>query len=132
MARKEPEPPSMNDILTAVAALRPAPVEEKGLAKHVGTIIVALLLALCLWVGATLVSVGNTLTKVSTSVDNIQKSVDELKLAQNGMNDKIADLQSRLAQHDQRLNSIDGIDTRLAERLRIVEGQKPLSAGASQ
>ena len=119
----------MNDILTAVAALRPAPVEEKGIGKYAPTIIVAIILALCLWVGATLVSVGQTLSTMLANVNSIQKSVDEIKVNQNTTSDKVADLQSRVAQHDLRLNAIELDATRMKERIRIVEGQKPLSPG---
>jgi hypothetical protein len=56
----------------------------------------------------------------------VQKSVDELSLKQGSTSDKIADIQSRLAQHDLRLNAIDAAQLRMNDRIRLAEHQPPL------
>lgn len=130
MTRREPsEPaPSLNDFIDALAKTRAPAPEESGLAKYIAAAIGAIAIALCLWVGSTLVSVGQTISTMNANVINIGKAVDDLKTQQSGLGDKVADLQSRLAQHDLRLNAIDQWRQSTNDRLRIVEGQKPLTA----
>ena len=122
-------PPSMNDILTAVAALRPAPVEEKGFAKFGFPVVIALVIGLLGWAGASLSSLSTAVATMAANLTTVQKSVDELNTRTAGITDKIADLQSRLAQHDLRLNAVETEDLRMKERIRIAEGQKPIKAG---
>ncbi|MEG8025034.1 hypothetical protein QP162_12545 [Sphingomonas aurantiaca] len=65
----------LNDIASLIAATRPpaAHVEERGLAKHAATIVVAIILALCLWVGASVSSLGTIVTRMSANVDALQR-----------------------------------------------------------
>lgn len=126
MSTPPERPPSMNDILTAMSIFqRPAP-EEKGLAKHASTIVVAIILALCLWVGASVTSLSTTVTRMSANLDSLQKSMSDLQASQSAATGKVADIQAAVAKQDARVLAVEQDQQRMRDRLRIVEGQKPL------
>jgi len=120
--------PAIAEIIAAAKALQPPtlPPEERGLAKHASTVIVSLILALVLWVGATIYSLNATTVQVSTKLDAMGKALDGMSAAQAQSSQRIADLGAAQAKSDQRLTSIEDEQKRMRERIRAVEGQAPL------
>lgn len=125
------EPPmSSRELLLAIASLRP-PEESSGVQKIVVMImvpiVVAIVVGLLAWVGTTVSGVGSSISSMQTSLIMVQKSVDALTAKQTDEHDKIAEVASRVSQHDLRLNSLEQGQSRQNDRIRIAEGQKPLN-----
>lgn len=111
------------DIVAAVQALTP---EEKGFAKHATSITVAVILALILWAGGQLWGLNNTVTRMSANVDTLTKSISDLQQGQGSSSKTIGDLQRSDAAQDARAMAIEADINRVKERVRLLEGQKPL------
>lgn len=116
---------STADIVAAIQALN-AQQDERGVMKHAPGIIVAILLGLIFWVGATLLSLNNTVTRMSANVDTLSKSISDLQSGQGASSKTIGDLQALTARQDARSDAIEADMSRVKERMRILEGQKPL------
>jgi hypothetical protein len=120
----------LNDIASLIAATRPpapAPVhEERGLAKHAATIIVAIILALCLWVGASVSSLGTTVTRMSANVDALQKGIADLQASQGSASIQLSDTKATNARQDARSDAMEADVVRIKERVRMLEGQRPI------
>ncbi|MDD1452625.1 hypothetical protein NHF48_019610 [Sphingomonas sp. H160509] len=110
--------------MAALAAL--APAEERGFAKHASTIIGAVILALILWAGGQLLNLNNTVTRMSADVSALSKSIDGLQTGQGASAKIIGDLQRSDAAQDARDNAYEADMNRVKERVRMLEGQKPL------
>ncbi|MFW2829868.1 hypothetical protein [Sphingomonas sp. ID0503] len=127
---------SLAELAAALKVLQPPPApvaaEATGIAKHAGTIVVAIMLALCLWVGATIYSLAQTTTQVSTKLDAMQKALDGMSSEQQQTGQRIAEIMAAQAKGDQRLTAVELEQQRMRERLRAVEGQAPLPSNASQ
>lgn len=134
-------PPSMNDMLTIIAALRggtpPTPTspgsEKEGTTKLVvgGVIsmIGAIMLGLIFWVGSSVNGLSTSVTKMSANVDQLQKSISDLQQSQGTTSQQLSDGKAVNARQDARMDAVDADINRMKERLRIVEGQKPLPDG---
>ncbi|WP_298810648.1 hypothetical protein [uncultured Sphingomonas sp.] len=124
----------VEDIAAIVAATRapPAPVpvqlppDDRGLAKHASTVIVAIILALCLWVGNSVSSLGTTVTRMSANVDALQKGIADLQASQGSASVQLSDTKATNAKQDARADAMEADMSRVKERVRILEGQRPL------
>ncbi len=126
-AATKPRAPTSKQTLEIVAAIQAlTPPEEKGIAKHATSIIVAIVLALILWVGGTLWGLNNTVTRMSANVDTLSKSISDLQSGQGASTKTISDLQRSDAAQDARGNAFEADMNRIKERVRILEGQRPL------
>lgn len=128
MGRRPPEPPSAAELIAAMQEIN----KESGLAKYVPLVVIAMIVGLLGWVGTSLAGLPSSIATMSANLASVQKSVDEIKMQQGGLTDKVSDLQSRLAQHDLRLNAMDQWRATTNDRLRLVEGQHPLQPVASR
>lgn len=126
--RTTPAPPAQSEIVAAIQALSAAQssADDRGMLKHASTIIVAVILALVLWVGATLLSLNTTVTRMSANVDVLSKTIDGLQTGSAASGKTIGDLQAMTARQDARANAIEADVNRVKERVRMLEGQKPL------
>lgn len=118
----------LNDIASLIAATRPpaAHVEERGLAKHAATIVVAIILALCLWVGASVSSLGTIVTRMSANVDALQKGIADLQASQGSASLQLSDTKATNARQDARADAMEADVVRVKERVRMLEGQRPI------
>lgn len=112
------------NLVAALAALTPP--EERGIAKHAASIIGAVILALILWAGGQLLNLNNTVTRMSADVSALSKSIDGLQSGQGASAKTIGDLQRSDAAQDARDNAYEADMNRVKERVRMLEGQKPL------
>lgn len=124
--RKSPagRAPTVNQIVKAMAALEP---KENPLQKHASTIVVAVILALILWVGNTVSGMTTTVTRISTNVDQLQTSIGDLRSGQSQATKTMADLQAAQAKNDARADAIEADMMRVKERVRQLEGKPPLT-----
>lgn len=127
-----PTPPTLSEIMAAMAALRPTPSPDTGLAKHASTIVVAILLALCLWVGSSVSSLSTIVTRMSANFDALQKSITDLQQTQGSAATQLSDARAANAKQDARLDAFDADLNRLKERTRMLEGQKPVYVSPSE
>jgi hypothetical protein len=63
---------------------------------------------------------------LSANVSSVQKSIADLQTSQGSAAQQLADGKAIDAKQDSRLDGHDAEFNRLKERMRIVEGQKPL------
>jgi len=130
MSRRSPL--DMSEIAALIAAARaPSPTQppaqdDRGFAKHASTIVVAIILALCLWVGASVSSLGTTVTRMSANVDALSKSIADLQTSQGSASVQLSDTKATNAKHDARADAMEADIVRVKERVRILEGQAPL------
>ncbi|WP_294356312.1 hypothetical protein [uncultured Sphingomonas sp.] len=126
----------LDDLAALIAATRPppptpAPVtlppDDRGLAKHASTVIVAIILALCLWVGNSVSSLGTTVTRMSANVDALQKGIADLQASQGSASVQLSDTKATNAKQDARADAMEADMGRVKERVRILEGQKPIT-----
>lgn len=133
-------PPSQLELLAAlVPLLRPpappaAPAAERGdLTKTiVGGIVAtigAVALALIFWVGTSVSGLSTTVTKIGANVDQVQKSIADLQATQGATSTQLSDGKAANAKQDARADAQEADINRVKERVRILEGQKPLGAG---
>lgn len=116
----------LGELAAALAALRPPPAEAQSLSKAVQTIIVAAALGIGAWVMSSINAVQATLAGVSTTVQSIQKAIGDVQTAQLGATAAIGDMKAQNAQLVQRVATLETASQRMNDRMRIVEGQKPL------
>lgn len=124
----------IEEIAALVAATRPPPApapvqlphDDRGLAKHASTVIVAIILALCLWVGNSVSSLGTTVTRMSANVDALQKGIADLQASQGSASVQLSDTKATNAKQDARADAMEADIGRVKERVRILEGQKPI------
>ena len=132
-------PLSINDILTIVAALKPGgvqpappPSEREGLTKLMVSGVSAIILGLIFWVGTSVNGLSTSVTKMSANVDQLQKSISDLQHSQGTTSQQLSDGKAVNARQDARMDAVDADVGRMKERLRIVEGQKPLEMSPSR
>ena len=111
-------------------AAAPEREENSGVTKAVVTGICAMLgaiiLALIFWVGSSVNGLSTTVTKMSANVDQLQKSIADLQQTQGTATQQLADIRTTNAKQDAEQLAIKEDLNRMKERIRIVEGQKPL------
>lgn len=128
--------PSLMEMIGAMNALHPtaAPVDNSGntFAKAAGGVIVALVLALMVWVGSTLSGLTTSMATLTANVSSVQKSIADLQQSQGSTLQQLADGKASDAKQDARLDAHEADTNRIKERVRMLEGQKPLTgAGMS-
>jgi septal ring factor EnvC (AmiA/AmiB activator) len=143
MPNSTPSPsPSLMEILQAVQMMNPPAQatavvnkdEDRGVTKAiVGGICAmlgAIILALIFWVGSSVNGLGTTVTKMSANVDQLQKSIADLQQTQGTATQQLSDIRTTNAKQDAEQDAVKADIVRMKERLRIVEGQKPLKSHA--
>lgn len=120
----------MATLIEALAQRPPPPApaspDERGIAKHAATIIVAIILGLCMWVGSTVSSLSTAVTKMQGTMDEVQRSVGNLQASQTTAVQQVSDLRTLVAKGDARADAVEADVGRVKERIRILEGQKPI------
>lgn len=117
------------ELLAAITALRASdqtPASMRIGAMIVIPVVVALIVGILGWVGTGVSGVSTSVAQIQISLAGVQKTVDSLSTGQNDITKHLAEIDTRLARHDDRLNNIDALDQRINDRVRIAEGQKPL------
>lgn len=140
MSGSTPQNPTLMEIMQAMqlmqspppAAPAPAPVrdDDRGVTKLVVggicTMLGAIILALIFWVGSSVNGLSTTVTKMSANVDQLQKSIADLQQTQGTATQQLADIRTTNAKQDARQDAVDADINRMKERIRLLEGQKPL------
>lgn len=134
--------PSAADIAAAMAVLTPhitppapppPPPADNSVVKLVVGGVVALIgiimAALFIWVGSSVQDLSRSVTLMSANVDNLQKSITELQQGQGANSKSTSDLQAQVAAGAARSTAIEQDMNRVKERVRILEGQRPLNTG---
>ena len=129
-----PDQPTLAEVVALARSLAtppPAPPQapENGILKAIAAGAGTILVALCIWVGSTISGLSNTMTKVSTNVDAMTKQIGDMQVTQQTTTGRMSDMQAAIAKNGSRIDAIADDQTRLRERMRIVEGQKPLNLG---
>lgn len=127
MFNQKPTGPSTEEIVAAIKALS-ASQEEKGWTRHIPSMIVAVMLALLFWFGSTVFNLTTAVTTLSVNVNQMAKTMTDYQGVQAGSAKTIGDLQERTAREDARISAVEQDGLRTKERIRILEGQKPLSS----
>lgn len=128
------QPPSLMEMIGAMNALQHQnsppvpPVDNSGntFAKAAGGIIVALVLALMVWVGSTLSGLTTSMATLTANVSSVQKSIADLQQSQGSAAQQLADGKANDAKQDARLDAHEADTNRIKERIRMLEGQEPL------
>lgn len=128
---------NISELLTIITALKappapPAPASSdkdsvtKVIIGGIVTILGAVVLALIFWVGTSVSDLSKSVTTMSANVDQLQKAIADLQQSQGTASQQLADGKATNARQDARADAIEADVGRIKERLRIVEGQKPL------
>jgi outer membrane murein-binding lipoprotein Lpp len=109
----------------------PARDDDRGVTKLIvgGVVILigAIMLGLFGWVGTSVNGLNTTVTKMSTNVDQLQKSIAELQQTQGSAAQQLSDLRITNTRQDARHDAVEADLKRMKERIRMAEGQRPLS-----
>lgn len=105
--------PSLAEIAAAMKVLKDDP--PNSIARHVPTLLVALVIGIGAWLMTSMNSMQTSMTQVVTTVAAIQKQVDQMSQrsdagAQNQVTVQtaVARLEQRVSQNESRLNAMDG------------------------
>ena len=79
------------------------------------------------WGGSSVNGLNQTVTKMSANVDQLQKSIADLQQTQGTASQQLSDLRITNTRQDARHDAVEADLKRMKERIRMVEGQKPLS-----
>lgn len=123
--RTATQSPTSDDIINAIQSLNAAN-EPRGMEKHAAAFIGAVLLALILWFGTQVWTLTTTVTTLNATVATLAKSIDDLQTGQNGSSKITSDLQAGQAAAKATTDAIKEDMNRIKERVRMLEGQKPL------
>lgn len=126
-------------VLQALQPQAPAPSparDDKDITKTVVGGVVALIgaiiLALVFWVGSSVNSLSSVVTRMSANMDTLQKTVNDIQAAQNTTGQQLADGKAVNAKQDARQDAVEADINRIKERVRMLEGQKPVRVGPSE
>lgn len=120
--------PSLAELVNALSAMRQRDTPEpQGLAKHVGNGMAVIVLAMGFWMANGISNMQRDLAEVSTKVEAIGDTVGKMQQAQNGTGADIGDMKAKAAELAARVTALESSRTSFNDRMRIVEGQKPLS-----
>jgi hypothetical protein len=133
-------PPSQLELIAAlVPLLRPpappaSPAVERGDLTRtiVGGIVAtigAVALALIFWVGTSVSGLSTAVTKMGGNVEGVQKAIADLQATQGSTSTQLSDGKAVNAKQDARADAQEADMNRVKERVRILEGQKPLGLG---
>lgn len=121
---------STQDLIAAIAAMRatepPAPPAVRIAGMIAVPVVVGLILAILGWVGTGVSGLSTSTAQIQVSLATVQKTVDSLSAGQADTVKQLSDINTRLGQHDLRLNSLETRYTQMNDRMRIKEGQQPL------
>lgn len=141
MANTAPPNPSLMDIMQAMQIMHPpaapvvpvpVPVEKDnsvtkliigGVVGFIGIV----MMAVFLWVGSSVNGLNQTVTKMSANVDQLQKSITDLQQTQGSAAQQLSDLKITNTRQDARDDAIEAEMKRVKDRVRMAEGQKPVS-----
>lgn len=127
MSENQQSSPNFAELVASLAALRPQQQQDQqGLAKHVGNGLALIVLAMGFWMATTISTLQNTLTQVSTTVTAINKTLGDVQASQGATVSEVSDLKAQNAALAQRVTTIETGIQRNADRMRLLEGQKPL------
>ncbi|MBD8699267.1 hypothetical protein IFT54_05485 [Sphingomonas sp. CFBP 13714] len=121
-----PVAPVVAPVVTAVKGEDNAGVTKIVVAGIIA-LIGAIMLALFFWVGTSVNGLNTTVTKMSSNVDQLQKSIAELQQTQGSAAQQLSDLRITNTRQDARHDAVEADLKRMKERIRMAEGQKPLS-----
>jgi hypothetical protein len=79
------------------------------------------------WVGSSVNGLNTTVTKMSANVDQLQKSIADLQQTQGTATQQLSDIRTQNARQDARADAVEADLKRMKERIRMAEGQKPLT-----
>lgn len=139
MSSNVPPSPSLMEIMQAMQLMHtpsaPVPVPARddggGVTKLiVGGIVVligVIMLGVFGWVGSSVNGLNTTVTKMSANVDQLQKSIADLQQTQGTATQQLSDIRTQNARQDARADAVEADLKRMKERIRMAEGQKPLS-----
>lgn len=106
--------PSLADIAAAMKVLRDEP-KRGGFEANMSTVITAAFIGLAGWLLLGLNSMQQSVTQVSATVAVMSKTIDQMASdaragdsTQSDMKEKVARLDQRVTQNEQRINSLDG------------------------
>lgn len=131
--------PTAAEIAAAIAvasaapppAPAPAPAKEDSLSKTLVngavSVIGLIIVALIFWIGNSINDLSKSVVIMSTNVESLQKSIGQLQQGQGETSKTTSDLQAGLAAGGARTTAIEADVTRVKERVRMLEGQRPLN-----
>ena len=123
--------PTAADIAAAIATASANAPKDDGITKLVVGGIVSFIgvtmMALFFWVGTSVNDLSKSVTIMGANVENLQKSITDLQQGQGATSKTTSDLQAQVAAGAARTTAIEQDASRMKERLRILEGQKPLN-----
>jgi hypothetical protein len=119
-------PPDLAQMAALLAAMRPTSPDTQSLPRIFQGMIVVIALAVAFWVVTSINTMQQTLVGVSMTVKAIQDSVGSVQSAQTGSANQIGDLRASSAQIAVRVSALETAVLRNADRLRVLEGQKPI------
>lgn len=131
-------PPTAADVAAAITALSAATgaagsghAKDDSLSKSVVNgavgIVGLILVALIFWIGSSINDLSKSVMIMSANVDSLQKSIGQLQQGQGETSKTTTDLQAGLAAGGARTTAIEADINRVKERVRQLEGQRPLN-----
>lgn len=137
------KPVSLSEIIQMMAVMNPTPApvavvappvdrdSDAGVTKLiVGGIVVligVIMLGVFGWVGSSVNGLNTTVTKMSANVDQLQKSIADLQQTQGTATQQLSDIRTQNARQDARADAVEADLKRMKERIRMAEGQRPLT-----
>lgn len=126
MIGKKNNQQSTDEIVNAIKLLNAAN-EERGVAKYVPHILVTLILGILFYFATTVMSLTTAVTTLSANVNAMSKGISDLQVGQAASSKTVGDLQAASARQDARSDALDADIGRVKERVRILEGLKPVT-----
>lgn len=136
------KPVTLSEIIQMMAVMNPTPAavavaplvprdDSGGVTKLiVGGIVVligVIMLGVFGWVGSSVNGLNTTVTKMSANVDQLQKSIADLQQTQGTATQQLSDIRTQNARQDARADAVEADLKRMKERIRMAEGQRPLT-----
>ncbi|TCP92737.1 hypothetical protein C8J42_102513 [Sphingomonas sp. PP-CE-1A-559] len=137
------KPVTLREIIQMMAVMNPSPAPvavvapavdrdgDAGVTKLiVGGIVVligVIMLGVFGWVGSSVNGLNTTVTKMSANVDQLQKSIADLQQTQGTATQQLSDIRTQNARQDARADAVEADLKRMKERIRMAEGQRPLT-----
>lgn len=137
------KPVTLSEIIQMMAVMNPTPAPvavvaptadrdgDAGVTKLiVGGIVVligVIMLGVFGWVGSSVNGLNTTVTKMSANVDQLQKSIADLQQTQGTATQQLSDIRTQNARQDARADAVEADLKRMKERIRMAEGQRPLT-----
>ncbi len=137
------KPVTLSEIIQMMAVMNPSPAPvavvapavdrdgDAGVTKLiVGGIVVligVIMLGVFGWVGSSVNGLNTTVTKMSANVDQLQKSIADLQQTQGTATQQLSDIRTQNARQDARADAVEADLKRMKERIRMAEGQRPLT-----